>query len=217
MQHLPIRSYVLRQGRITQAQQRAWQEHSARYVLPEFPDLPDWQAIFGRRTTQVVEIGCGYGETTCALAKANPQIDYIAFEVHRPAVGALMNRLAAAEIENVRIANTDALATIAEWFEDESVAAFNIFFPDPWRKKKHHKRRLIRPEVLSLLLSKLVPQGGVHFVSDWQHYAESAAAVFAATPALCPAPPPSRGGITRFEARAIAAGRAVHEFYFVKQ
>lgn len=217
-----IRSYVRRQGRISKAQRRAWQQHAATYLLPDSAgsteplDAAGWAEVFGgQQAPLVVEIGSGYGEATAAMAAADAARHYIAFEVHYPGIGALLKRLAEGGIDNVRIVHADAVPAIARLLADGSVSAFNIFFPDPWRKKRHHKRRLISPPFLSLLLAKLALGGGVHFVTDWHPYAQAAAEVFAAAPALAAAPPPPRAR-TGYEARAQAASRAVHEFYFVK-
>lgn len=216
-----IRSYVRRKGRITRAQQRALHDYADRYLITRDcftapADEAAWASFFDRQAPLVVEIGSGYGEATAAMAAAGGDRNYIAFEVHQPGIGALMNRLARDDIANVRIVPADALETIGSVFTAATVSAFNIFFPDPWRKRKHHKRRLLRPAVLSLLLAKLRPGGNVHFVTDWQHYAQTAARVFAAAPALAPARPPPHPP-TAYEQRARRAGREIYELFFTYQ
>ena len=211
---LSIRSYVLRQGRITKAQQRALCKHADRYLVPA-ADAPagGWARVFGRDAPLVVEIGSGYGEATAQLAAAQPQTNFLAMEVHAPGIGALMKQLAAAELENVRIVRADALCAIPHLLAAGSVARFNIFFPDPWHKRRHHKRRLIRPAVVALLAEKLAPGGGVHMATDCPPYAECAAEVFAAHGGLVAVPAPPRP-VTGYERRAANAGRGVCELYW---
>ena len=209
-----IRSYVLRQRHITRAQRRAWEQHADCYVVSPV-NFGGWATAFGRSAPLVVEIGSGNGEATAAMAAADVGRNYIAYEVHFPGVGALIKRLVEGKVTNVRIMHADAVATLPMMFADDSVAVFNIFFPDPWHKKKHHKRRLLSPATLTLLVQKLAVGGDLHFVTDWQPYAEYAAKCFAAEKQLIAAPPPPRA-TTAFETRAIVAGRAVHTFYFRK-
>ena len=216
-----VRSYVRRSGRMTKAQRRALDEYAARYLVsPDGFSAPAdeaaWAKVFARRAPLVVEIGSGYGEATAAMAAADSSRNYIAFEVHTPGVGALMNRLAQNEVTNVRIVPADATAAIAGIVADSAVSAFNIFFPDPWRKRRHHKRRLLCPAVLALLLTKLRPGGSIHFVTDWQPYAQAAERVFAAATALIACLPQPRA-VTAYEQRARAAGREIYEFYFCLQ
>lgn len=211
-----IRSYVLRQGRITKAQQRAWRDHADTYLISAERAPPGgWVQVFGRAAPLVVEIGCGYGEATAALAAAQPQVNYLALEVHTPGIGALMKQLARAQLGNVRIARADALRVLPHLLATGSVAGFNVFFPDPWHKKKHHKRRLMRAAVVEMLARRLAPGGGIHMVTDCASYAAQAQEVLAAQDGLLAAAAPPRMP-TGYERRAVAAGRAVYELYYRK-
>lgn len=168
----PIRSFVRREGRITDAQQRALAELLPRYGVPESDSLLDLQALFGRRAPLHVEIGFGNGEALATMAGAHPENDYIGIEVHRPGVGALLQRLETDGISNVRVICADALQVLEHRIPDETLNAVCIFFPDPWPKKRHHKRRLIQPQFVALLRRKLKIGATLHLATDWEHYAQ---------------------------------------------
>lgn len=222
MTHRPIRSYVLRQGRFSPAQQRAYTELMPRYGIAFAAALLDFPALFGRRAPVVVEIGSGMGETTTRIAVENPDIDYVAIEVHAPGVGSLLRQVADAGIANVRVVQHDAVEVLREMVPAGSLAAIHIFFPDPWPKKRHHKRRLLQPAFAALAASRLQPGGRLHFATDWQEYADHALAVLAATPTLRntgagfvarPAWRPE----TKFERRGMRLGHGVWDLVFVRE
>ncbi|TMH45304.1 MAG: tRNA (guanosine(46)-N7)-methyltransferase TrmB [Betaproteobacteria bacterium] len=211
----PIRSYVLRQSRTTPAQERALTELYPRYGLA-FSDQPlDAAAIFGRVAPLVMEIGSGMGETTVAIAKAHDEADFIAVEVHGPGVGALLNAVERERLANVRVIRHDAVEVLEHMIGDATLAAIHLFFPDPWPKKRHHKRRLVQADVAALLARKLAPGGVLHAATDWADYAEQMQAVFAAEPLLEPA---ARGFTsrppTKFASRGQRLGHAIRDLYF---
>ena len=215
----PIRSYVLRQGRVTPAQKRALAELSSRYAIP-FADAPlDLAAIFGRRVPLVLEIGSGMGETTAAIAKANPDTDFLAIEVHTPGVGSLLNRIAAGKLANLRVLQHDAVEVLGHMIPDGALAGIHLFFPDPWPKKRHHKRRLVQPAFAALAARKLAPGALLHAATDWQDYAGQMLAVLSAEPLLQNtaagfAPRPALRPLTKFERRGVGLGHEVRDLVF---
>jgi tRNA (guanine-N7-)-methyltransferase len=204
---------VLRQGRTTPAQARALETLYPKYGLP-FTGEP-LRNPFGRAAPLVLEIGSGMGETTAAIARARPDADFIAVEVHAPGVGSLLNRIATEELANLRVIRHDAVEVLERMIDDESLAAIHLFFPDPWPKKRHHKRRLVQPEFAALAARKLVHGGVVHAATDWPDYAGYMEAVFSGEPILeraecgfTPRPP------TKFEARGRRLGHPIRDLYF---
>ena len=179
-----IRSFVLRQGRITPAQAAAFDSHWSRYGLDYTGTPRDLDAAFGRRVPRVLEIGFGNGEQLLFAAQADPARDYLGIEVHRPGVGRLLNGVAAAGLNNVRVSAHDAVEVLERELAPASLAEVRIYFPDPWPKKRHHKRRLIQPEFVALVVSRLAPGGLLHLATDWQEYAEHMFAVLDAQPEL---------------------------------
>jgi tRNA (guanine-N7-)-methyltransferase len=211
----PIRSYVLRQGRTTPAQQRALEELYPKYGLPFTGDPLSFRETFGRAAPTVVEIGSGMGETTAAIAKARPDADFIAVEVHGPGVGGLLNRISKEELANLRVIRHDAVEVLERMIPDGSLAAIHLFFPDPWPKKRHHKRRLVQPEFAALAARKLAPGGVLHAATDWPDYAEHMLLVFSderrlerAEKGFAERPP------TKFEARGRRLGHPISDLYF---
>jgi tRNA (guanine-N7-)-methyltransferase len=222
LDHPPIRSYVLRQGRFSPGQQRAHAELMPRFGLPYAPRPLDLDAVFGRRAPRVVEVGFGMGETTARIARENPGIDYLGIEVHAPGVGALLRRLADEEIANVRIVQHDAVEVLRDMVPAGSLAGVHVFFPDPWPKKRHHKRRLVRPAFAELAASRLAPGGYIHVATDWQEYAEHVLGVLAATPGLRNtaagfAPRPASRPETKFERRGLKLGHGVWDIVFERE
>ena len=215
MSSRPIRSYVLRQGRTTPAQKRALEELAPKYALPFRPELVSGEAIFGRKAPLVLEIGSGMGETTAAIAQARPDADFIAVEVHGPGVGSLLNRIEKAKLSNLKVVRHDALEVLERMIPDASLVAIHLFFPDPWPKKRHHKRRLVQPEFAALAARKLAPGGALHAATDWPDYAEHMAAVFSGEPLLARA---SSGFVerleTKFEARGKRLGHEIRDLYW---
>ncbi len=204
-----IRSYVLRQGRTTPAQARALATLFPKYGI-KFSD----DKITSARKL-VLEIGSGMGETTVAIAKAHPEVDFVAVEVHGPGVGSLLNAIAREQLSNVRVIRHDALEVLEHMIADGALAAIHLFFPDPWPKKRHHKRRLVQPAFAALAASKLAPGGVLHAATDWPDYAGHMEAVLRAEPLLEPA---SAGftarPVTKFESRGRRLGHPVRDLVF---
>jgi tRNA (guanine-N7-)-methyltransferase len=214
-----IRSYVLRQGRVSNAQQRAHDSLLPRYGLAYSAAPIDLENVFGRDAPKILEIGFGMGETTAAIAAAHPQNDYLGIEVHTPGVGSLLKQIAAQALSNVRIIQHDAVEVLQHMIAPASLDGIHIFFPDPWPKKRHHKRRLIQAPVIGLLAEKLQPGGYLHAATDWHEYAEQILAVFSATPTLENtaagfAPRPAYRPQTKFEARGLKLGHGVWDIVF---
>jgi tRNA (guanine-N7-)-methyltransferase len=217
--HRPIRSYVLRQGRVTPAQERAMAELAPRFALEYSPTPLDPRAVFGRDASFVVEVGSGMGETTAAIAAAHPEVDYLAIEVHLPGVGALLKRIDALGLANLRVIRHDAIEVLAHMIGDASLSGLHLFFPDPWPKKRHHKRRILQPAFAALAARKLAPGGLFHAATDWPEYAEHMLAVLSAEPLLentAPgyAPRPAGRPLTKFENRGVELGHEVRDLVF---
>jgi len=215
----PVRSYVLRQGRTTPAQQRALDELSHRFGIEYCAAPLDAAAVFGRKAPLVLEIGSGMGETTAAIAQAEPEVDFIAVEVHAPGVGSLLRRIQAMDLSNLRVIRHDAVEVLERMIPDGALAGIHLFFPDPWPKKRHHKRRLVQPAFAALAARKLVAGGTLHAATDWPEYAEQMLAVLSGEPLLentAPdyAPRPARRPLTKFEQRGLARGLAVRDLVF---
>ena len=211
----PIRSYVLRQGRTTAAQQRALEELFPKYGLPFQPETIDSEKIFGRIAPLILEIGSGMGETTAAVARAQPAADFIAVEVHGPGVGSLLNRIAADGLANVRVIRHDAVEVLARMIPDGALAAIHLFFPDPWPKKRHHKRRLVQAQFAALAARKLAPGGTLHAATDWPDYAEHMNSVFMNETLLEPAPSGFvERSATKFETRGRRLGHPIRDLFF---
>ncbi len=179
-----IRSFVLRQGRFSPAQQRAFEQAWSRYGLDYQGRTRDFTASFGRQAARILEIGFGNGEALLHSAQRDPERDHIGIEVHAPGVGRLLNALAAANVDNVRVLRHDAVEVLEHEIADGTLDEIRIFFPDPWHKKRHHKRRLVNPEFAALLVRKLVAGGRLHLATDWQDYAEQMWNVLDATPGI---------------------------------
>ncbi len=215
----PIRSFVLRQGRVSNAQRRAFDAHLPRYGVLFDARAIDLDAVFGRRAPKILEVGSGMGETTASIALAHPENDYLAVEVHTPGVGSLLKRIADLGLGNLRVVQHDAVEVLQEMIAPGSLAGVHLFFPDPWPKKRHHKRRLVQPAFAALLASRLRPGGYVHAVTDWEHYAAQILEVFSAEPALENAAAgfaerPETRPITKFEQRGLALGHRVWDVVF---
>ena len=219
-----IRSFVVRAGRIGPGQARALTDLAPRFVLPFVANGPvDFAAAFGRVAPLVVEIGFGMGSTTAVMAAAAPALDFLGIEVHPPGVGALLQRIDEAGLANVRIVQHDAVEVLESMIAPASLAAIHIFFPDPWHKKRHHKRRLIQPELVRLLASRLAPGATLHCATDWQPYAEQMLEVLSAEPALVNAagdgfaPRPVSRPLTKFEQRGLDRGHGVWDLMFTRR
>jgi len=217
----PIRSFVLRQGRFTPAQQRAFDQHWPRFGVDFSGEIRDFDLLFARNAPKVLEIGFGNGEALHYAAKHDPSRDYLGIEVHAPGVGHLLNALALENTENVRLYRHDAVEVLGQEIKDEALTAIHIYFPDPWHKKRHHKRRLIQTNFAELLVRKLQPNGLLHVATDWQDYAEHMWDILDLTQGLrnCAGP---RGSIprpawrpqTRFERRGQKLGHEVWDLLY---
>jgi tRNA (guanine-N7-)-methyltransferase len=217
--HRPVRSFVLRQGRMSPAQRRALDELLPRFGIPFAPAPIDFDREFGRRAPRVLEIGFGMGETTAAIALARPTDDFLGVEVHSPGVGSLLKRVAELGLTNVRVIQHDAVEVVAAMVPPASLAGVHVFFPDPWPKKRHHKRRLLTPGYIHELALRLAPGGCLHVATDWEEYAQEILAVLAAELLLANtvsgfAPRPDYRPLTKFEARGLQLGHGVRELIF---
>lgn len=214
-----IRSYVLRQGRVSNAQRRAHDTLLPRLGIT-FGEAPlDLDTVFGRNAPRILEIGCGMGETTVAIAGAHPECDYIGIEVHTPGVGSLLKQIDEAGLSNVRVIQHDAVAVMDTMIPPASLDGMHIFFPDPWPKKRQQKRRLIQSPFIALAASRLKPGGYLHAATDWQEYAEQILAVFSAEPTLVNtatgyAEKPAYRPQTKFETRGLKLGHGVWDIVF---
>jgi len=220
--HPPIRSYVLRQGRFSPGQQRAYAELMPRFGIPYSPHPLDFAQAFGRRAPVVAEVGFGMGETTARIATQNPQTNYLGIEVHAPGVGSLLKQVGEAGLENVRVVRHDAVEVMREMIPAASLTAIHVFFPDPWPKKRHHKRRLIQPPFAELAASRIAPGGYLHVATDWQEYAEHVLEVLRATLSLANtaadfAPRPATRPETKFERRGLKLGHGVWDIVFTRK
>ena len=224
--HRAVRSFVLRQGRFTPAQQRAFEALWPRFGLDYAPSKGprDFDAVFGRSAPRVLEIGFGNGEALRFGAAHDPGRDFIGIEVHAPGVGRLLNGLESDDLRNVRVYHHDAVEVLSGEIADASLDEVRIYFPDPWHKKRHHKRRLVQPEFVSLLVRKLAPGGRLHLATDWQDYAEQMWDVLDAEPGLRNRAGP-RGHVprpewrprTHFEARGLKLGHGVRDLLYDRQ
>jgi tRNA (guanine-N7-)-methyltransferase len=216
-----IRSYVLRAGRMGTGQARAMAELAPRYVLPFNAAPLDTTAVFDRCAPLTVEIGFGMGQATAAIAAARPGTDFLGIEVHEPGVGALLQLIEQAQLRNLRIVQHDAVQVMGQMIAPHSLAAVHVFFPDPWPKKRHWKRRLVQAPFVALLASRLTPGGTLHCATDWQPYAEQMLEVLGAEPLLANAATgyaqrPDYRPQTKFERRGLALGHGVWDLVFTR-
>jgi tRNA (guanine-N7-)-methyltransferase len=216
-----IRSFVLRQGRVSKAQRRAHTELLPVYGVPFSPIPLDLERLFGRAAPKILEIGFGMGETTARIAQEHPENDYLGIEVHTPGVGSLLKCIADLHLENLRIIQHDAVEVVQHMIAPVALAGVHVFFPDPWPKKRHHKRRLIHPAFVALLASRMKPGARVHACTDWEEYAQRMLEVLSAEPALRNtasgyANRPEARPETKFERRGLALGHRVWDLVFSK-
>jgi tRNA (guanine-N7-)-methyltransferase len=212
-----IRSYVLRQGRTTPAQQRALDALLTTHGLAYRQALLQPQAVFGRSAPLVLEIGSGMGETTAHMAAAQPETDFIAVEVHGPGVGSLLRRIDEQGLKNLRVVRHDAVEVLEHMIADSSLAGIHLFFPDPWPKKRHHKRRLVQPAFAALAARKLAPGGYLHAATDWPEYAAQMAAVFDAEPLFARGVEARARPPTKFEQRGVKLGHEVRDLVYCRR
>jgi len=217
-----IRSFVVRAGRMGSGQVRALAELGPLYVLPYQKSRPDWASVFGRDAPLIVEIGFGMGQATAAIAQARPDCNFLGIEVHPPGVGALLQRIDELGLTNLRIVQHDAVEVLASMIAPASLAGVHVFFPDPWHKKRHHKRRLIQAPFVAELVGRLGPEGLLHCATDWQPYAEQMLEVLSANELLQNtasgyAPRPDYRPLTKFENRGLKLGHGVWDLLFRKK
>jgi len=222
--HRAIRSFALRQGRFSVAQRKALDSLWPVYGLDAADAPSDFEAVFGRSAPLVAEIGFGNGETLAQLAADQPQIDFVGIEVHRPGVAQLLLRLKERELNNVRIFCADAVDILTHRIADESLSGVNLFFPDPWPKKRHHKRRLVNPEFIGLIARKLKIGGLFHAATDWEDYARQMLEVLEGCDRLENAagknrfsPRPAHRALTKFERRGQQLGHGVWDLIFIRR
>jgi tRNA (guanine-N7-)-methyltransferase len=216
-----IRSFVLRQGRLSNAQQRAHETLLPVFGIAYRPAPLDLAKAFGRDAPKILEIGFGMGETTATIAQAHPDNDYLGIEVHTPGVGSLLKQLGELGLANVRVIQHDAVEVLEKMIPPESLSGVHIFFPDPWPKKRHHKRRLIQGPLVALLASRIKTGGYLNAATDWQEYAEHILTVLSAEPVLANsadgfAPRPEARPQTKFESRGLKLGHGVWDIVFRK-
>jgi tRNA (guanine-N7-)-methyltransferase len=240
--HRPIKSFVVRAGRMGSGQVRALEDLGPKFVVAYAPQPFDAAAAFGRTAPLVVEIGFGMGDATASIAQALPGNDFLGIEVHPPGVGALLKHIGERGLSNIRIVQHDAVEVLEHMLAPQSLAGINVFFPDPWHKKRHHKRRLIQPPLVALLASRLAPGGTLHCATDWQPYAEQMLEVLSDEPLLVNtvadaadrttptpgdagdaaepgtssgyAPRPDHRPLTKFENRGLRLGHGVWDLVF---
>jgi tRNA (guanine-N7-)-methyltransferase len=220
--HSHIRSYVLRQGRVSNAQGRAVENLLPKYGILHSTQQLDYIKEFNRSAPTILEIGFGMGETTATIAATNPHNNYIAIEVHTPGVGNLLKEIDAQQLSNLRIIQHDAIEILRDMIPAASLGGIHIFFPDPWPKKRHHKRRLLQAPLVKTLCDKLLPGGYIHVATDWQEYAEHILATLSAEPLLTNtadgyALRPTYRPLTKFEARGLKLGHGVWDIIFTKK
>lgn len=214
-----IRSFVRREGRMTPGQVKAYEDLMADFGLPE-GDLK-WEQVFGNEANPVMEIGFGNGATLLEMAKAAPEKNFVGIEVHRPGVGHLLKGIAEAGVKNIRVSSRDAIDVLREQVPDQSLSKLQLFFPDPWHKKKHHKRRIVQASFLNLVAQKLKPGGIIHMATDWEPYAEHMMTQLEQTndfvnqyPETGFAPVGTDRLFTKFEARGHRLGHGVWDLIF---
>ncbi|MFM2346026.1 MAG: tRNA ((46)-N7)-methyltransferase TrmB [Pseudomonadota bacterium] len=216
-----VRSFVVRAGRMGTGQIRALEELGPRFCLPYRAEPLDAAAIWGRSAPLVLEIGFGMGGATAEIAAARPDTHFLGVEVHTPGVGALLKLIDERALGNLRIVQHDAVEVLEHMIAPGQLAGVHIFFPDPWHKKKHNKRRLIQPEFVSRLVTRLAPGGYLHCATDWQPYAEQMLEVLSAEPQLVNtaegyAPKPDYRPLTKFENRGLKLGHGVWDLVFTR-
>ncbi len=217
----PIRSFVLRQSRMTPAQRRAMNSLLDHYGIEPGNAPLNFDDLFGRAAPRILEIGFGMGDSLAEMAAAHPEQDYLGIEVHQPGVGHLLRVLSERELTNVRVICADAMEVLNGRIPDAALDAVYLYFPDPWPKRRHHKRRILQPPFVELIHKKLKPGGCFHLATDWQEYAEHMLEVLSATPKFSNraglgnyAPRPAYRPLTKFEQRGQRLGHQVWDLIF---
>lgn len=221
--HRKIRSYVLREGRLTAGQERAFENIWPAFGIDFTPDQPlDLPAIFGNDNPVILEIGFGNGASLAEMASNNPEQNYLGIEVHSPGVGHLLLEIEKRGLRNLRVIRHDAVEVLEHGISPGSLSGVQLFFPDPWHKKKHHKRRILKPSLIQLLARSIKPGGLFHAATDWEHYAEQMLEVLSESNELfensagpgnfCPRP--EHRPLTKFELRGERLGHGVWDLIF---
>ncbi len=220
--HPKIRSFILRQGRSTAGQKLAMENHWDEFCLDPGKSY-NYSRIFGREAPLILEIGFGNGSGLAEMACANPEVNYLGIEVHRPGVGHLLYLLKQKNIKNVRIYHHDAIEILEQKIPDYSLSAVHLFFPDPWQKRRHHKRRIVRPDFIALLNKKLKQGGYFHAATDWEHYAKDMLTTLSSSDRLVNSSAdklycqrPEHRPVTKFENRGLRLGHKVWDLIFEK-
>ncbi|WP_343640402.1 tRNA (guanosine(46)-N7)-methyltransferase TrmB [Roseateles sp.] len=220
-----IRSFVVRAGRMGTGQIKALAELGPKFVLPFKPEALDYETVFGRKAPVVFEIGFGMGGPTAQIARTLPDVDFIGCEVHEPGVGALLKLIGEQDIPNIRIFQHDAVEVLDSMIPKASLAGVHIYFPDPWHKKRHNKRRLVQPPFVAKLVRHLAPGGYLHLATDWEPYAQQMLEVLSADPDLVNASTrpdgyadkPEYRPLTKFEHRGLKLGHGVWDLVFKRK
>jgi tRNA (guanine-N7-)-methyltransferase len=220
--HGHIKSFVRRMGRMSQAQERFYADMMPKVGIQYAPQQMDLEAAFGRSAPKILEIGFGMGETTAKIAESCPQNDYLGVEVHTPGVGALCKLISEKGLTNLRLCQHDAVEVVRDMLPEGSLDGIHVFFPDPWHKKRHNKRRLIQPPFVALLSSRLKPGGYFHCATDWEEYGQQMLEVLSGEPTLENtadgfAPRPDYRPLTKFENRGLRLGHGVWDVIFRKR
>jgi tRNA (guanine-N7-)-methyltransferase len=219
-----IRSYVLREGRMTAGQQKAYDDNWPRFGLEHSAGSLDFDTVFGRPGRRVLEIGFGMGVSLVEMAAAAPDSNYIGIEVHHPGVGKLLHSMQEQDVDNIRVYCHDAVEVLRDCIPDESLDLIQIFFPDPWHKRKHNKRRLIQPPFVEQLCKKLKPDATLHLATDWEDYAQQMMDVLSASEQFSNSrgegnytPRPDYRPLTKFERRGERLGHGVWDLLFQRK
>jgi tRNA (guanine-N7-)-methyltransferase len=217
-----IRSFVTRAGRLSTAQARAFEEQGPKFLVGYQKGPLDFEQAFGRKAPVVLEIGFGMGDTTAHIARQMPDKDFLGVEVHTPGVGSLLKQIGEQGITNLRLVQHDAVEVLRDMIPDGSLAGVHIFFPDPWHKARHNKRRLVQPPFVKALCEKLAPGGYMHLATDWEDYAVQMLEVLGNEPALQNtaegyAEKPAYRPLTKFENRGLKLGHGVWDLVFTKK
>ena len=222
--HRPVRSFVLRQGRLTRAQQNALDNYWQEYGIDFSEQKLNFKDLFNNDNEIIVEIGFGNGDSLLQQAIAQPKYNFIGIEVHGPGVGHLIHEANTQDIHNIKIIRHDAVEVLKQQIADNSIKQIQLFFPDPWHKKRHHKRRIIKPEFIQLIRQKLTENGTFHMATDWQHYAEqmleqmdSAEGFYNSAGNANFSPDKGYRCETKFERRGLKLGHGVWDLIYNKQ
>jgi tRNA (guanine-N7-)-methyltransferase len=220
--HRKVRSFVTRAGRVSNGQRRAIDTLGPTFKVPFADSFLDWAALFGREAPRILEIGFGMGATTAEIAARRPSDDFLGVEVHEPGVGALLRLIGEQSLNNVRIIQHDAVEVVEHMIAPDSLDGVHVFFPDPWHKARHHKRRLLQPHFVALLAARIKPGGYLHCATDWENYAEQMLEVMGAEPSLVNtaagyAERPDYRPTTKFEQRGLRLGHGVWDLLFKRR